>query len=116
MEWESDWRRTGPIEYATTGGLVLGFLGVRYLIPPADGALWTRPIWFDSAARQALVIESSDGRHAAGRVSDYLALVAILHPVVVDAVIVAGFEDDNWDVAEQLSVINAQSYALLFFL
>jgi membrane-associated phospholipid phosphatase len=116
MEWESDWRRTGPLEYATTGGLVIGYLGVRYLVPSAEAALWTRPIWFDTAARNALVVESRDGRQTVARVSDWIALVAILHPVAVDAVIVAGLEDDNWDVAEQLSVINAQSYALSLFL
>jgi membrane-associated phospholipid phosphatase len=116
MEWEEGWRRVGPLEGATTGGLLLGYLGVNYLIPPARGALWTRPIWFDRRARDALVAESRDGRQVTGRISDYVAIAAILHPVLVDSAIVAGLGDNNPDVAFQLAVINAQSYALTLFL
>jgi membrane-associated phospholipid phosphatase len=116
LTWRDEWRRVGPIEYAATAGFTLGYFGVRYVIPPADSALWTRPIWFDAAARDAIVIQSRAGRRTAGRVSDGVMYLSILQPLLIDSLLIAGLQDQNTDVAVQMSVISAQSLSLTLFL
>lgn len=115
LKWRDSWGRVGRIEYATTIGFGLGFLTTQYLIPPAETALWTRPIWFDAAARNALVFRSESSRKLAGRFSDGVAIASMLQPLLIDSLIVAGLGDDNSDVAFQMGVISAQSYSITLF-
>jgi membrane-associated phospholipid phosphatase len=116
MTWRSDWRRVGPLEYSTTAGFTLGYFGVRYVIPPADTALWTRPIWFDAATRDAIVIRSRRGRHTAGRISDAVLYLSILQPLFIDSFLIAAIQDQNTDVAIQMGVISTQSLSMTLFL
>ena len=116
LKWRASWARVGRIEYGTTIGFGLGAIATQFLIPPAESALWTRPIWFDAAARNALVARSESGRNWAGRVSDAVAIASMLQPLLIDSVIVAGLGDDNSDVAFQIGVISAQSYSVTLFM
>jgi membrane-associated phospholipid phosphatase len=116
MKWRSDWRRVGPIEYTTTAGFTLGYFGIRYVIPPADTALWTRPVWFDAAVRDLVVIQSRSGRRTAGRISDGVLYLSVLQPLLIDSLLIAGLQDQNPDVAVQMGVISAQSFSLTLFL
>lgn len=115
LEWHDDWGRVGPAEYIAIGSFVGGHFAIRYLIPPASDAVWTRPVWFDGAVRNAIVLETRAGRTTAGRISDIAALAGLLHPFI-DAGLVAGVGDQNPDVATQMGVISAQSYSITLFL
>jgi membrane-associated phospholipid phosphatase len=112
LEWRPEWRRVGPVEYATTTGFTLGAIAMEYLVPRPSAALWTRPIWFDAWVRDQVVIESPTGRRVAARVSDGVALASMLHPLLVDSVLVAGFQDRSADVGFQMGMISVQSYSV----
>src|SRR5690606_36434786 len=67
-------------------------------------------------ARESLRPRSRSGRGLAGDISDWVAIASLSQPILIDSVLVAGFGDDNADVAWQLGVISVQSYALTTFL
>jgi membrane-associated phospholipid phosphatase len=115
LSWHSDWRRVGGIEYAVTTGMFATFVGVWFL-PPAAEPIWTEPVLFDTATRDALRLHTRHGRNIAGSVSDGVALVSYLPPLIIDPLIVAGFGDRNPDVAWQLFIISMQSYSITFVL
>ena len=115
LSWHSDWRRVGGVEYAVTTGMFATFVGV-WLLPPAEEPIWTEPVLFDNAARDALRLRTRHGRNVAGSVSDGVALVSYLPPLIIDPLIIAGFGDRNPDVAWQLFIISMQSYSITFVL
>jgi membrane-associated phospholipid phosphatase len=111
LRWDPDWRRVNGVEYALTSGLFATFMAVWFL-PPLENALWTRPVLLDAATRRGLRARTRWGRNAAGRVSDVVAALSYLPPLLVDPMVVAGIDDRNPDVAWQLFVISTQSYAI----
>jgi membrane-associated phospholipid phosphatase len=115
LTWQSEWRRVNGVEYALTTGLFATSTAIRFL-PALEEALWTRPVVLDDVTRSGLRASSRSGRNAAGRLSDALAMLGYLPPLVIDPLIVAGIDDQNQDVAWQLFVISTQSYAITFTL
>jgi membrane-associated phospholipid phosphatase len=111
LRWHSDWRRVNGVEYALTSGLFATFMAVWFL-PPLEDALWSRPVLLDAATRRTFRARTRGGRNTAGRVSDVLAALSYLPPLLVDPMVVAGIDDRNPDVAWQLFVISTQSYAI----
>jgi membrane-associated phospholipid phosphatase len=111
LTWQPGWRRVNGVEYALTTGLFATFTAFRFL-PPIENALWTRPVLLDDATRNGLRAHSRGGRSAAGHVSDAVALLGYLPPLLIDPMLVAGIGDENPDVAWQLFVISTQSYAI----
>jgi membrane-associated phospholipid phosphatase len=84
---------------------------ITWWIPPPQEALWTRPFLFDEDARRSLRSKSRRGRAVAGAISDVSLLLSTDQPLLIDPVLVAGVGHDSWDVAWQMHVIGAQSYA-----
>jgi membrane-associated phospholipid phosphatase len=115
LTWQPEWRRVNGVEYALTTGLFAMSTAIRFL-PALEEALWTRPVLLDDVTRRGLRASSRSGRNTAGRVSDALAILGYLPPLVIDPMIVAGIDDQNQDVAWQLFVISTQSYAITFTL
>ncbi|HMJ11119.1 MAG TPA: phosphatase PAP2 family protein [Polyangiaceae bacterium] len=111
LSWHSDWRRVNGVEYAITSSLFATFMATWFL-PPLEDALWTRPVFLDRSTRRALRARTRQGRNTAGAVSDALAALSYLPPLLIDPMLVAGVEDQNPDVAWQLFVISTQSYAI----
>jgi len=81
-------------------------------MPPIEEAIWTDPILIDDLTRRGLRAHSRRGRNINGGISDALAVMSYLPPVVIDPVIMAGIVDDNPYVGWQLLVISTQSYAI----
>ncbi len=115
LRWDDSYRRVGTFEYVFGPSLLVGSLAVRLLVPPTREAYWARPVWFDASVQRSLRARTDAGRRRAAIASDALALVSILQPVVIDSVFVAGIEAKSPDVAEQMEVINIQSYGLTVF-
>jgi len=111
LEWQSNWRRVNGVEYAATTGIFATFVAVSFL-PPLEAALWTDPVVLDDVTRSGLGARSPAGRQLASRISDVLALLSYLPPIIVDPLLVAGIDDENPDVAWQLLVIGMQSYGI----
>lgn len=116
LHWHAHWRSVGVREYVTIGGLVAGALALQFVGTPPDRARWDGPILFDNPVRDLLRIDSPSGRKTAASVSDALFIWEVLHPTVIDPVLVAWWARESPYVAWQMMVIDAQAYALTFLL
>lgn len=112
LHWHDHWRAVGTREYVTVGILGASIIGVRLFVPTASKASWDEPILFDGAMRDALRIDSAPGRKTAGTISDVLFAWEVLHPTVIDPLLVAWWQRESPRVAWEMTVINAQSYGL----
>jgi membrane-associated phospholipid phosphatase len=111
LHWHDHWRSVGLPEYVSIA--VLGTTALALQFVPADKSpSWDSPILFDAAARNVLRLHSPSARKSAENVSDVLAVVEIAFPVLVDPLLMAWAVRGSPSVAWQMSVINAQAYAL----
>lgn len=111
LRWREDWRRVGPLEYATT----LTFAAAGFTLQQLDRSdrpLWSNPALFDDWARDGLRASSQSGRDRAALWSDVLQVVGTAQPVLIDPLFVVWIGDSNPDVAWQMTVLNAQSHAI----
>lgn len=111
LHWHKHWDRVGLREYIITPLLFGAALAIRFVVNSKE-ASWTGPILFDQAARDGLVFESASNRATAGTISDALMYASVAYPVLVDNIAVTWLGRQEYDVAWQMFVINAQSYAL----
>ncbi len=109
LEWQPDWRRFGWVDAAQTAVTLGAYLYVEFGIEPGREARWTGPIPFDSAARDAFAADSRDGRDRAATVSHVLWLVPTIYPFADSVLTPLLFDDWNWDIAWELSAMNAQA-------
>jgi membrane-associated phospholipid phosphatase len=115
LHWHGHWRAVGTREYITIPALAASFLGVQLFTSRPSKARWSSPILFDRPVRNTLRIRSAKGRRTAGTVSDVIFVWEILHPTVVDPLLVAWMMRESPLVAWQMFVIDAQAYALTLF-
>jgi membrane-associated phospholipid phosphatase len=101
LHWHAHWNRVGVPEYVLAP--VLSALGaaLTFWVQPASDANWTGPALFDAPARDALTITS-----------DALLWGSVAHTMIVDPLVVAWAARGSSEVAWQMTVINAQAYAL----
>lgn len=110
LVWSEDWARTHPISYAVTGTVVATALFFDFLFDPGPEALVRGPAAFDGYWRSRLMAPREEDRERAASFSDLL-IVALLAWPWLDAW-GAGIEDQNSDIAWQLSTMNAEVFAL----
>lgn len=111
LEWH--WKRIHWGEIAGAAGLAVGAIVIGQVVTPA--ARWTRTNAFDNWFRDRLEVNGTT-RHRIDRTSDVLTLTLISFPVLVDTIGMTLIADRNKDVAGQLSVIQAQAFAMTGFL
>jgi membrane-associated phospholipid phosphatase len=111
LRWHEDWPRFRPIGYALTAASVLGALGVTLFIDYPDDARWRGGILFDDAVRGALRAHDPAARDAIRRASDFTLISNIVQVGLVDGIILP-LLDHSPRVAVQVSLINAQAFAL----
>ncbi len=116
LHWHDHWRFVGTTEYITVPVLAASVLAFRFFVPPASKARWDSPILFDSPVRDALRIRSAGGRKTASQISDVLFVWEVLHPTVLDPLLVAWWQRESPLVAWQMMVIDAQAYGLTLLL
>ena len=113
LHWHEHWNRVGLREFILTPALAASALAIRF-VPDAEKPSWRGGILFDDWARDTLTFKSNEGRKRASFVSDLLFYASAVYPVVIDNIIITWFGKQRPDVAWQMFVINAQSYALTF--
>ncbi len=113
VRWDERWTRFRPVQYVTTAALFGGVIAAYTVLdrPPRGYG----GVLFDDAARDAFVSQTPEGRSRANRISTYLYLGVTAFPFV-DAIATAGVAHRNADLAFQLLLIDAQSYAVSSFL
>jgi membrane-associated phospholipid phosphatase len=116
LHWHQHWRSVGTREYVTISALAAGLVAYRLFAPASTGPGWSSPVLFDTPVRKALRIDNASGRHTAAMVSDVLFTWEVLHPTVIDPLLVAWWQRESPYVAWQMFVIDAQAYALTMVL
>lgn len=112
LHWHHHWQTVGAGEYVTVGVLAAAALGLQLSTPPPARTRWDGPILLDNPIRRALRIGTASGRARAETVSDVLFVWEVLHPLVLDPLLVAWWQREAPFVAWQMLVIDAQAYAL----
>jgi membrane-associated phospholipid phosphatase len=112
LSWSSDWRRVGTPEYVVAPTLLALTGAAVLLLDGPSGPSWSKPILFDDATRDALVAGTAGGRKTVATVSDVLVATSVVHPVLIDGVVVPWAGHGSSDVAWQLVWIDAQAYAI----
>lgn len=115
LHWHDHWQKVGLREYLTIPLLGAAYLGVT-LWPAAEAARWDSPILFDGGARKLLRLQSASSRKTTETISNILFYAEVVHSVVLDPLLVAWGVHHSPSVAWQMSVINAQAYALTLVL
>jgi membrane-associated phospholipid phosphatase len=110
LVWQ--WNRFNTLDYVATGVLGAAFLAIELGTETPEDANWKGGILFDDAIRDALVSETRNGRDAHAIASDYLALTNQVVLVFDTAAVPLFFDDWNFDVAWQLTMIDLQALAL----
>lgn len=112
LHWHTHWRTVGLPEYVSVPLLAAGVIGVELFGPDPSRPRWTSPILFDRSVRDLLRLESPKARRTASTISDAIFVVEVLHPAVVDPLLVAWWQRESPFTAWQMFVIDAQAYAL----
>jgi membrane-associated phospholipid phosphatase len=116
LHWHSHWQPVGTRELVTIGALGAASLGLQLFWKPQTESHWNKAILFDNPVRDALRIDSADGRRRASTVSDVLFVWEIVHTSVVDPLLVAWYLRESPFVAWQMVVIDAQAYSMTILL
>jgi membrane-associated phospholipid phosphatase len=111
LQWNSAWPYFRPIGYWLTGASVLGAIGATLLWHYPDEARWKGGILFDDALRSALRARNPGARDAIRAASDITLITSVVQVGLLDSVVVP-LLDNNPGLAAQLSLINAQAFAL----
>jgi len=116
LHWHDHWGRAGVREYVSVGMLGAAALGLQLFVKRPSEARWDSPLPLDEGLRDGLRIGSSRGRERASTVSDVLFVWEVLHPSLIDPLLVAWWKRESPFVAWQMLVIDAQAYALTLVL
>ena len=111
LQWNPAWPRFRPIGYALTGVSVLGALAVTFFVDYPDEPRWRGGILFDNAARRALRARSPGLRDAVRIASDVTLYTSVVQAGLIDGLLVP-LLDRSPEVATQLTLMNAQAFAL----
>lgn len=111
LHWNSDWPEFQPVGYVLTAGSVLAALGVTVLFDYPSTPRWSGGILLDDAARHAWRARDPHVRDAIRLASDITLISSVLQVALVDSVIMP-LADRSPRIAAQLSLINAQAFAL----
>jgi membrane-associated phospholipid phosphatase len=111
LQWNPDWEKFRPLEYVLTG--IAGPIAIYeyYAVPAQSQPHWRGGVLFDDAVRDAIRLRSPAALKAARTYSDALDVSLVLLSVGADSFVVPLFRGHP-DVAVQLSLMDAESFAL----
>jgi membrane-associated phospholipid phosphatase len=111
LVWNPKWPRFRSIGYVLTAASVAGALAATFLLPYPEDPRWVGGILADTQVRKLLRARTPSLRDGVRTASDITLIASILQTAVVDGFIIP-VADDNWFVAWQLTLMNAQAFAL----
>lgn len=111
LVWNPAWPRFRSIGYALTGASVAGALAATFLIPYPDDPHWVGGILSDTEIRHMLRVRSPATRDAIRLASDVMLATSVVQTGLVDGFLLPAL-DNNWNVLWQLTLMNAQAFAL----
>jgi membrane-associated phospholipid phosphatase len=109
--WNPEWPRFRPIEFALTGLLGPAAIAEYYLVRPQQNPRWIGGILFDDDVRSALRLRSPGGLKTVRFLADAVDVSLVVLAVGLDSGAVPLIRG-NPDVAMQLSLMDAESFAL----
>jgi len=109
--WDESWPRFRVSEYVVTGLAVAGSAANYFWVSPPRSAVWRGEILFDKGARNTLMGRSESDRGRAKDLSNLLAYPLIGYSML-DGPIAAAWAVGDKDAAIQLSLINAETFAV----
>ena len=110
--WNPDWRKAGFWDAVVVSAGSLFYIAESQIELGGNRASWTGPILFDRAVRDALRSETSGGRSTAGTISDVMMVGSLVHNVLFDNLFIAWVLHGEPELAWQMSVMNAEAYAI----
>lgn len=111
------WPRFRGVEYGTTVAVWLELAFIEFRTETPIEARWRGPLPGDDVIHDAFRLRRREHRDAIVIASDPVPVALQLFPLVIDgALIPIVFDDWNWDVAWQITWINALSIGLQGFL
>lgn len=114
LHWHEHWRSADLREALTIPALAAATIALTF-VPTAKSPSWQAPLLLDSPARKLLRLHDASARKTAHSVSDVLLYWGIAHAALIDPLLVATWRRAP-GVAWQISIINAQAYALTLLL
>ena len=109
--WRDEWPRFRPWEYGLTAGAAAIAVGARFVVrdPPPT---WRGGILFDDGVRDLIAVRHEPSRVVVAISTHVLAATSVAHNVF-DSTLVPGEIHDDWDLAGQMLLIDAESYAVM---
>lgn len=112
VEWSDSWPRVQLWEAIDAVVLTVGDTEFEDRVPLPSHATWTRPILFDTWARNTFRGRTAAIQSFASTSTDIMYKAGALVPFVVDDYFAAASVHQNADVAWQLAAIDFQSYGV----
>lgn len=111
-EWNPHWRKAGPWDVFVISAGSAFYVAQSLVELGGSRAQWEGPILWDDDVRDALRMETSGGRRTTGTISDLMMIGSLVHNAVFDNLVVAWAIHGNGELAAQMSLMNAEAYAI----
>lgn len=112
VPWRAAWPRYSFDEAVLTVGLGALLLAAELLPNASFTPNWRGGVLFDDGVRSGLRLATFSERESARIAADALMWVNMAFPVVIDALLVIGLGDWNWDAAFQMGLISVEAYVI----
>ena len=116
LEWKPHWHRANLWDGAVIVGGWSLYLAERTVLPRRSEAIWEGPILFDEPIRDVLRAHVRGDRETAETISDVMLTGSLVHNWLFAHLVVALALHQEPEVAWQMSVANAEAYAISFSL
>lgn len=110
--WRPEWPRYSFDEAVLTIGLGAILIAAEFLPTVSFAPNWRGGVLFDDGVRDGLRLNTYNEREGVRAASDALMWINIAFPFVVDAFLVTGLGDGNWDAAFQMGLISLEAYVV----
>jgi membrane-associated phospholipid phosphatase len=111
LVWNPKWPRFRAIGYVLTAASVAGALAATFLLPYPDDPRWVGGIFADTKVRKLLRARTPSLRDGVRTASDITLIASLVQTGLIDGFLLP-IADDSWFVAWQLTLMNAQAFAL----
>jgi membrane-associated phospholipid phosphatase len=112
VQWSDEWPRVQLWEVIDALALTVGDTEFEDRVPLPNHATWTRPILFDTWARDTFRGRTAAVQQFASTSTDWMYRAGALVPFVMDDYFAAAGLHQNADVALQLAMLDLQSFGI----